>query len=163
MRLALVWTRLPHVYILLSASCSRAAVTSSISMATNSSASFPLAWYLTKKALASSCLPWAYSHRGDSGMKEMPIMTVKGRTAWTMDGMRQDQCVSRCPVPKHSHPAMMDPTYHRTLNCEGTGKLVLKLNSMKCLKHRRHLLPARPFRATVGDMFLPEGLVLPLL
>lgn len=44
---------------------------------------------------------------------------MDGRIVCTIEGMRHDQCVLRWPVPKVSHDAMIDPTYHNTLNwCE---------------------------------------------
>jgi len=89
----------------------RAVLISSISYRTNSSSSWPLAWYSAKTAWASSKRPLARRKRGDSGMKGSMMMRKSGATAWIREGMRHDQEVERCPEPNDPHAAMMAPTY----------------------------------------------------
>lgn len=45
-----------------------------------------------------------------------------------MDGMRHDQSLSRCPVPKDNHAAMMEPTYHSTLNYTDNNFMLVVLS-----------------------------------
>lgn len=80
-------------------------------------------------------------------MKMVAIMSKKGKTACTMDGIRHDQEVERWPVPNVNHEAMIEPRYQSTLNylARGLSNIPWAQSIDSTIN-----LPSKPsFRATV--------------
>lgn len=63
-------------------------------------------------------------------MKIEEIKTRQGMHACTMEGIRHDHVVLRCPVPKHNHAASIEPTYQRTLNCHYTQQMFIQSSEL---------------------------------